>query len=137
MPYLQPRNTPLRLTFIVCSQTASSVSTAPPSSRWEMPALLNSTSRRPNASSAPAIIRRQSRASETSARAKMARPPVSAIMAAVSEPAQSSMSTAATAAPSRAKRSAVWRPIPLPAPVISADFPASLMRNARLSFCDF
>ncbi len=67
MPYLQPRKTPLRLMFMVRSQTSSSVATASSSLGWEMPALLNSTSSRPKLVSAARIIPSASAAFETSA----------------------------------------------------------------------
>ena len=49
--YLQPRNTPLTLTFIVKSHTSSVVLTASSSSACEMPALLNTTLRLPSCAS--------------------------------------------------------------------------------------
>src|SRR4029077_8554096 len=54
-----------------------------------------------------------------------ARQPLLAIAAAVASAALASRSTQATAAPASAKASEIARPIPLPAPVTTADFPAS------------
>src|SRR6476660_5359854 len=48
-----------------------------------------------------------------------------ATTAAVASAACASRSTQATAAPASPKASAIARPIPLPAPVTTADFPAS------------
>src|SRR5258706_12397841 len=123
MPYLQPRNTPLALTSRVRSQTDSSVDTASSSFECMMPALLKSTFSLPKAFSAAATIAWQSAAFETSARTAMPLP----ICFMVSWAVFSSRSTATICAPSLAKRSAAWRPMPLPAPVMRATLSLSLI----------
>ena len=120
MPYLQPRNTPFRLTAMTRSNTASSVSTTEPSSSGKIPALLNSTCRAPKRDSAKAIMPRASSLRDTSAAKKAASPPRSATASTVARPAFSTASTTTTRAPSAAKASAEARPIPPPAPVIRA-----------------
>ena len=52
MPYLQPRKTPFKLTFIVKSQISSEVCCESPSSLCMIPALLNRMSSLPNCDSA-------------------------------------------------------------------------------------
>jgi hypothetical protein len=56
------------------------------------------------------------------------------IMPTVSCAAFSFTSTATTAAPSREKSSAVWRPMPLPAPVMSATLSLSLISSRSIVF---
>src|ERR1700730_17088716 len=112
IPYLQPRKTPLRLTLMVRSQTSSSVDVASPSPAREMPALLNSMSSRPKASSAALTIACESWALATSAWTKTA-----------SLPFDFSSATA-TRAPSLANRRADSNPIPAPPPVMRATFPS-------------
>src|SRR5438552_12989216 len=85
-----------------------------------MPALLKAVSTLPQASCAVAYIRRTSSSTDTSARTN--RPPA---FSAADFPAASSTSTATILAPSAASRMAVARPIPLPAPVITATRSAS------------
>src|SRR6266508_5275954 len=63
---------------------------------------------------------RTSSARDTSAWTKRALPPADPICSTVSRPPASATSATTTLAPSRAKRSAASRPMPLPAPVISA-----------------
>ncbi len=123
MPYLQPRKTPFALMSIVRSQTDSSVEIASSSFACMMPALLKRTFRRPNFFSAWAIMFCASAALETSAFTAMA----FWIMPTVSCAAFSLTSTATMAAPSREKSSAAWRPMPLPAPVMSATLSLSLI----------
>src|SRR5215211_1007791 len=90
------------------------------------PALLNATSRRPNASTAWFSAACTSWDRVTSQRTVRARPPSSSIIRAVSLLPSSDTSASTTLAPSRAKASAVVRPMPLPAPVTKATLPAKL-----------
>src|SRR5438067_507311 len=87
-----------------------------------MPALLKATSRRPYVDSAKATIASASFAFDTSA--ANARPPISRAVASAASPFTS---TQTTFAPSRANSRADAWPMPLPAPVIRATFPLSLM----------
>src|SRR5690606_23729948 len=91
------------------------VSRMEPSSGGEMPALLNATSTLPYVSNARSYIRATSGSLVTSALTN--RPPTSVAALA---PASSSMSAQTTRAPSAASRRAVARPMPLPAPVMTA-----------------
>jgi len=59
-----------------------------------------------------------------------ARPPAASIARAVSSTRARRCPDTVTAAPSRARRSAIARPMPEPAPVTIAAFPASLMPRA-------
>ena len=119
MPYLQPRNTPFALMFIVRSQTSSSVDTASSSRLSMMPALLNSTFRWPNV----CFGRRDHPLAVLGARRRRpctdtARPPAGLDRPRPCRcPALSSTSTATTAAPSAANS--------------SADFPADAAAGAR------
>src|SRR5947207_14466996 len=63
----------------------------------------------------------------TSARTKQASAPSPSISRTSPLASASSMSAKTRRAPSRAKRSALARPIPLAAPVMTAAFPSSLM----------
>src|SRR5262249_36907835 len=127
MPCLQPRKTPFAFTSSVRSHTDSSVAIASSSLACMMPALLNSTFSRPNSRSAAATIFSQSLALATSALHAAALPPFFRTSATVSAAAFSFTSTARIAAPSREKRSADCRPMPLPAPVIRATLSFSLI----------
>ena len=124
MPYLQPRNTPLRFTLMTCSQTSSEVSGGEPSASGKIPALLNRMWSPPwlRATSIAASI---SFADDTSARTKTACPPAAVICETVSSPPVVSMSQTTTVAPAPDIKSAASRPMPLPAPVIKAVRPAS------------
>ena len=72
--------------------------------------------------------------SVTSIATKMARPPALSIRRTVSLPAAWSSSATATPAPSAANRIAASRPIPPPAPVISAIFPFKRAMTTSLPF---
>ncbi len=134
-PALQPRKTPVRLIAIVRSQVSSDVSTASPSAGSMMPALLNSTSSRPNVSSASSTMAWQSSLLATSAVTQIAVPGRSAsISSTVSRHAFSLMSTATIRAPSAENSRQVSRPIPPPAPVISATLSASRSLISRSPF---
>src|SRR5215510_4757288 len=87
----------------------------------EPPALLCSTSRRPNVSSVARIAAWRLASSVTSVRMAMAPLPA---RCAVSSPATAAMSATTTLAPSRANSTAVARPIPVAAPVMKATLPA-------------
>src|SRR4051794_40136203 len=91
-----------------------------------MPALLTTTSTPPSSSTVRCTPASISPARVTSMRPLSARPPSAAMSEAVSAAVSSTRSTAITAAPSWAKRSAVWRPMPDPAPVTSATLSCSL-----------
>src|SRR5262245_45516605 len=67
----------------------------------------------------------QSLHSATLARTNVASPPAPRTARTASDPARSSTSVITTFAPSPAKSCAAARPIPLPAPVISATLPSS------------
>src|ERR1700677_2150892 len=118
------RNVPLALTRKQRSQSSSVASITEP--LLFTPALLYSTSTRPNS------LLIWSKAASTWTGCAMSAlpagvlPPASAICLAASLAASPTRSTSATAAPSRAKSSAVARPIPDPAPVTTATLPASL-----------
>ena len=90
------------------------------------PALLNAMSRRPNTSTAWFSAACTSSDRVTSQRTVRALPPSSVIIRAVSWLPWSDTSASTTLAPSRAKASAVVRPMPLPAPVTNAILPAKL-----------
>jgi len=79
--------------------------------------------RPPKRSTVAATIRPQAVSSVTSAPSPNASPPAALIARAVSSAAAAARSTHATRAPSAAKRIAVARPMPEPAPVISASAP--------------
>ena len=113
--YLQHRYTEVRFTSCTRRHASRPVVRMESSSGGEIPALLNATSMRPNLVAIPSKSCRTCSSSATSA-ARNA-PPVSA---AAALPAASSMSTATTVAPSAASRRALARPMPLPAPVMTA-----------------
>ena len=125
MPWRQPNQTPFRLTSMVRSQTASSVDWASPSSASMIPALLNSTSSRPKASSASPIAAATEASTATSAVSPTAVPPAPVISATTSAVPSPSRSTTATEAPSAANSRAVWRPMPAAAPVMKVALPVS------------
>src|SRR5271167_5016039 len=119
MPCLQHRNTLRRLTSCTRSQAASVVSSTEPSSAGEMPALLTSTSMRPNSASASAYIALTCCSSVTSTFSDM------------SPGAPSERSTPTTRAPSRWNTATVAAPIPPEAPVTTHTLLSSLMRSPR------
>src|SRR6202050_2354315 len=88
-----------------------------------MPALLYKMSRPPNFSTAVSIILRASASWVTSALTNVARPPALSVCFAVSAPPAVSTSATTIEAPSCARRIEVARPIPDPAPVMTATFP--------------
>ncbi len=89
----------------------------------EMPALLNMISRPPNSATAKSTNACVSSRRATSVRLKRAVAPSPATS---SWPVSSLISAATTLAPSATNNWAVARPIPLPAPVITATFPFRL-----------
>src|SRR6266700_4186449 len=119
MAYLQHRYTEVRLTSCTRRHASTSVVRIESSSGGEIPALLNAMSSPPYSSTATWNSARTSGADVTSTFTY--RPPISV---AAFAPASSSMSAQTTFAPSSAKRRAVARPIPLPAPVTTATLPA-------------
>src|SRR5438552_16454469 len=129
---LQPKNTPFRFTRITRSQVSSFVSRTEPSAGGKMPALLKRTSSLPHAFSAAATIPSASLSSETSACTNRAFPPAAPISSATPRPAASLTSATTTRAPSRANRSADSRPMPPPAPVMTATLSSSLPISASL-----
>ena len=104
----------------------SSTPTSSMSRWWAMiAALLWRKSTRPNAVSVLPTRSWTWGTSVTSADAKMASPPASAIMRTVSSPSASFRSTAATFAPRSAKSNAEARPMPPAAPVTMATLPST------------
>ena len=136
IPYLAARKIAFSPTFRVSSQSCSSRSVATPS-RTRM-ALLCTMSTRPNASSVRANMPMTSSRAATSVRTKTASPPAACISPATCRPPASSTSAMQTEAPSRARTSAVARPMPEAAPVTMAAVPATLpvvlMRLVSSSF---
>src|SRR5579859_123585 len=112
MPYLQQRKTLVRLVLITWFQVSRSVSSTDPSSGNAIPALLNSTSMRPKCLATAAKAACTCSGSVRSAVRKSAAP-ISPLM-----------STAATAAPSRVRRSTVSRPMAPAAPVTTQTLPS-------------
>ncbi len=89
-----------------------------------MPALLKSTSMCPSAFAVSSAIRRASSGSVTSAKMALALPPSAWTSLTVSSAPARSTSAMTTHPPSRAKRSALARPMPEPAPVMRQTFPS-------------
>src|SRR5205809_1936076 len=116
--------TPFRFTAINRSQRAGSLSTK----KWSrsQPALLTRTSIGPSAASTAVTARETASRSATSAVAGDARPPAARTSAGPASAVSGSMSTIPIARPSRARRSAMARPMPRPAPVTSATEPTPL-----------
>lgn len=110
----------------VSSQASASSSVIGPNAP-PMPALLNTTSSCPKASTASSVIAATSSSTATSVRVKRARSlrpaPVSSSMNAC--PASALRSPITTEAPSARNSSTVDRPMPLAPPVITAALPAS------------
>src|SRR5580693_8150521 len=118
------RNVPLALTAKLRSQSSSVASITDPA--LFTPALLYNTSTwRYSLRICSKALVTCSR-SATLATTGSAEPPEAAISPAVSLAASALRSTTATAAPSRANRTAAARPMPDPAPVTTAVLPASL-----------
>src|SRR6266516_3525733 len=116
---LQHRYTEVRLTSCTRRHASSPVVWIESSSGGEIPALLNAMSSPPYSSTATWNSARTSGSDVTPTFTY--RPPISVAALA---PASSSMSAQTAFAPSTAKRRAVARPIPLPAPVTIATFSA-------------
>src|SRR5580658_1538771 len=113
--YLQHRYTEVKLTCWTRCQASRVVVRIESSSGGEMPALWNAMSTRPCWATTVSYSRWTSSSLATSAARNS--PPTAA---AAALPAASSMSTATTRAPSAASLRALARPIPLPAPVMTA-----------------
>src|SRR5215467_3594312 len=116
----QHRNGPLRSRFMVWSQTEGSTSVTGLSSRREPPAQFSSMSTWPNASLAPCTICLTLASSVTSVCTKRAPSPASR---AAASPSVASISATTTLAPSATNSLADARPMPEPAPVITATLP--------------
>src|SRR5438045_1044910 len=124
MPYFVTQNTDFRLMAITRSHDFSSVSRTERSRSFHStPALLCSTCSVPNCRTPSVIIRSTSASTATSPVTASACPFVRCTSATVSAAALPSMSATMTRAPSSANSTADSRPIPIPAPVISATFP--------------
>src|SRR3954447_10091376 len=121
-----PNQTPLRLTAMTFSQSPSSVSTIV---AWSStPALLCAKSRRPKASTVRATTASQSAATVTSPATKTAWPPSCSMRCTVSSASSwrtGRSVTSTPAAPSRARASAVARPMPPAKPVTSPALPST------------
>ena len=122
IPCRAPQTAAMTVMSNVCRQASSLEVAVPVSARTSSAALLSSTSRRPNESSAArtrlstpssvAMSACSATASSPSSRARTCR-------------ASSLMSPSTTRAPSRTSRRAVAAPMPLAAPVTMATFPSS------------
>ena len=123
MAYLAPRNGPFKHTANVRSHSSSVVSRMARGTVEN--ALLCKMSSRPNCRIVASIAASTWLASDTSVWTNRPRPPICSIRATVSRPPSSEMSATVTAAPSLANSRAVARPMPEPAPVISATLPDS------------
>src|SRR5713226_3337733 len=118
----QHKNGPFRSRFMVWSQTEGSTSVTGLSSRREPPAQFSSTSTWPKASLACCTICLTLSSSVTSVCTKRASAPASR---AVASPSVASISATTTLAPSATNSLADARPMPEPAPVITATLPTS------------
>ncbi|SKU01460.1 Uncharacterised protein [Mycobacteroides abscessus subsp. abscessus] len=114
----EPTRGLIMLMAIMRRQSAPVCSRNPPAMR--IPALLTSRSGVPCSSHTQSVNCRQSSRSATSRRRKTALPPVRVMRSTVSAPVASLMSETTMVQPLRPKRSAVARPMPLPAPVTTA-----------------
>src|SRR5262249_9440247 len=126
-------HTPVKLTASTWFQSSSlhsCVSTLLP----PMPALLNAQSSRPYVSTALATIVSTSCDFDTSVLTKIASAPLSLTIVNVSWPPASTTSASTRLAPSRTKILAVARPMPEPAPVISAILPSNIPGTMQSSF---
>src|ERR1700719_3462955 len=124
------RKAPLKLMSSTRCQSARLVSiTVPLGSCGAAPC--TRMSRRPKLSYAASATARVAASLATSQACDKARPPASVTRRAVSAEASASTSQHATAAPSRAKATAIARQMPPPAPPIRAAFPASCIGRLR------
>src|SRR2546422_7391881 len=119
-----PRKTPLTLTAMMRSQSASLVSSI--FARNRMPALLTSTSSLPYVCTAVATAAGQSSSWVTFRCTEVAWPPEARIAVSTFLPSSSRMSPNTTAAPSRTNSWVSAAPCPRAPPLISATLPASL-----------
>src|SRR5262249_8635533 len=120
MTWRQHRNGPFRSRLMVWSQTDGSTSATGLSSRSEPPAQFSSMSTCPKASLAPCPVCLPSAPSVTSVCTKRAPSPASR---AAASPSVASISATTTLAPSATNSLADARPMPDPAPVITATLP--------------
>ena len=112
------RNGARRLMSSISSHAASGVFSTVPFAM--MPAAFTSVVSPPKAWTACATIAAGASAAVTSASNTAHRPPAPSTSCATSASADALRPTASTAAPSRPKRAAVARPMPLEAPVMTA-----------------
>src|SRR5215471_10304176 len=127
IPYLVTQKTDFRLMAMTRSHQVPSVSSTERSRSFQStPALLYRTWSAPNRRTPSSIMRSTSDSTATSPIAATASPPVRVTSATVSAAAARSISATTMQAPSEANRIEASRPIPMPAPVISATLPASL-----------
>src|SRR5918997_622195 len=126
MAYLQVRNIPRPSTAITWSQSSGVASTMV--LKGMTPAFATRTSIRPKRSTAAPIMRFASSGLETSPTTVSTSMSSPANLSRSSPSPASSTSVRTRSAPSRAKSSAVARPIPFAAPVTTADLPRSRPR---------
>src|SRR5436190_23346597 len=112
------------ITFTSQAAFHSSSATSSRPRRFDVPALLTSTSSEPNRSSAAATRRSPASGAVTSRLIPVASPPASAHLKTASSNASCERATSTTRAPSRQSRSATARPIPRVAPVTAHDLPS-------------
>src|SRR5215468_5100894 len=128
MPCLVTQNTLLRLMPMTRYHWAPSVSSTDRSLSFQRtPALLYRTWRAPQRRAPSSTIRFTSSSTATSPTADTAWPPAFSTRATVSSAACLLMSHTTIRAPSSAKRREASRPIPIPAPVMRATLPLSLV----------
>ena len=127
MAYLLASTPPSTFTWMISWNTAGSNSRKS-TSRLRRPAavltaLLNRMSSWPNSAIVRAIISFRASSSPTSTCRAKARPPAARTSSATTSADEASMSAMATMAPSAANFRAEARPMPEPAPVMTADLP--------------
>src|SRR5829696_1359296 len=123
------RYVPRRFTAMVASHS-SGCSSSMGAQTPLMPALANTMSRRPKARTVSSTALCISSELATSATSGSALPPARSMSAAASRISDSVWLRTPTRAPSRAKRTAVARPMPDPAPVTSATLPSNSIAAA-------
>jgi len=122
---LVKKKAPSRSTWSTRSQSSSVCSSS--GLKVIRPALLTSTSQRPNRSTVPRTVAATSGSFDTShVLAQTAAPPAPTCFAAASACAAET-SAMTTVAPSVPRRTAVASPMPLPPPVTMATFPVNVM----------
>src|SRR2546421_377983 len=119
---LRPSHTPLTFTASTRSKVASEHSISGPTSP-RMPALLKKRSMPPKRSAAAVVYRRTSSQRVTSASTASAAAPARSAATSVCFNVSGTRSTSTRLAPSDARRAATARPMPPPAPVMTATLP--------------